>query len=50
MNKVVDDLKKYGTVQRAMLGVKGNDVSVYHDMMKEQGKEVDLGTMQGVLC
>lgn len=47
MNKVVDDLKKYGTVQRAMLGVKGNDVSVYHDMMKEQGKEVDLGTMQG---
>ena len=30
-----------------MLGVKGNDVSVYHDMMKEQGKEVDLGTMQG---
>ena len=47
MNKVVDDLKKYGTVQRAVLGVSGNDVSVYYDQMKEKGEEVDLGTMQG---
>ena len=47
MNKVIDDLKKYGTVQRAMLGVRGNDVSIYYDQMKEQGKDVDLGTMQG---
>ncbi len=48
MNKVVDDIKKYGTVQRAMIGIKGSDVSAYVDMEKEKGNEVDLGTMEGI--
>lgn len=48
MNKVVDDLKKYGTVQRAMIGIKGGDVKNYVDSQKDQGKEVDLGTMEGI--
>lgn len=47
MNKVVADLKKYGTVQRAMIGVSGTDVNKYFDKMKEEGKEIDLGTMEG---
>lgn len=48
MNKVVADLKQYGTVQRAMLGVSGTDVNRYVDMKKEEGKEIDLGTMEGI--
>lgn len=48
MKKVVDDLKKYGTVQRAVLGVMGTDVSNYIDMQKDKGNEVDLGTVSGV--
>lgn len=48
MIKVVDDLKKYGTVQRAMIGIQGSDVKNYVDMQKEQGKEIDLGTMEGI--
>lgn len=48
MNKVVADLKTYGTVQRAMLGVSGNDVSVHIDTEKERGNNVDLGTLTGV--
>jgi Do/DeqQ family serine protease len=48
MNKVVDDLKKYGTVQRAMIGIRGTDVNVYVDAEKEKGNEVDLGTMEGI--
>ncbi len=48
MNKVVDDLKKYGNVQRAMIGIKGSDVNVYVDAEKEKGNEVDLGTMEGI--
>ena len=48
MNKVVDDLKKYGTVQRAVLGIEGIDVNKYIDSQKEQGKEIDLGTMEGI--
>lgn len=48
MNKVVDDLKKYGTVQRAVLGIEGIDVNKYIDAQKEQGKEIDLGTMEGI--
>ena len=48
MNKVVDDLKQYGTVQRAMIGIRGTDVNVYVDQEKENGNEVDLGTMEGV--
>ena len=48
MNKVVEDLKEYGTVQRALLGIRGSDVKVYVDAEKEKGNEVDLGTMEGV--
>jgi Do/DeqQ family serine protease len=48
MNKVVADLKVYGTVQRAILGVQGNDVSVYIDSEKAKGNEVDLGVQSGV--
>jgi len=48
MNKVVDDLKQYGNVQRAMIGIKGSDVNVYVDSEKEKGNEVDLGTMEGI--
>ena len=48
MNKVVEDLKKYGSVQRALLGIAGMDVSTYIDMEKEKGKEVDLGTVNGI--
>jgi len=48
MNKVVDDIKKYGTVQRALLGVMGQDVLKYIDAQKEEGKEVDLGTNKGI--
>ena len=48
MNKVVDDLKKYGNVQRAMIGIQGSDVNVYVDAQKEEGKEIDLGTMEGI--
>ena len=47
MNKVVADLKQYGTVQRALIGVSGTDVNRYFDMQKAEGKEVDLGTMEG---
>jgi serine protease Do len=48
MNKVVDDIKKYGTVQRALLGITGSDVKNYVDSQKDQGKDIDLGTMEGV--
>ena len=48
MNKVVSDLKVYGTVQRAVLGVQGQDVSNYIDAEKAKGNEVDLGVMEGV--
>ena len=48
MNKVVDDLKQYGNVQRAMIGIQGSDVNDYVDTEKEKGNEVDLGTMEGI--
>ena len=48
MNKVVDDLKKYGTVQRAWVGIQGNNVKDYVDSQKDQGKDIDLGTMEGI--
>ena len=48
MNKVVDDLKQYGNVQRAMIGIQGSDVNLYVDSEKEKGNEVDLGTMEGI--
>lgn len=48
MSKVVDDLKKYGTVQRAVLGITGTDVENYLDSQKDRDNEVDLGTLTGV--
>ena len=48
MNKVVDDLKQFGNVQRAMIGIQGTDVKNYVDAEKEKDKEVDLGTMEGI--
>ena len=48
MNKVVDDIKKYGSVQRVMLSIQGSDVLNYINAQKENGKEVDLGTNEGV--
>ncbi len=48
MNKVVADLKVYGTVQRAVLGVQGKDASNYIDEEKEKGNEIELGTVTGV--
>lgn len=48
MNKVVDDIKKYGSVQRVALAIQGGDVINYINMQKEQGKPADLGTNEGV--
>src|SRR5574344_376267 len=48
MNKVVDDIKKYGSVQRALLGIEGSDVHDYIDNQKEKGNDVDFGTVQGI--
>ena len=48
MNKVVNDLKVYGTVQRAILGVQGGDVSNYIDAEKAKGNSPELGTVTGV--
>lgn len=48
MNKVVSDLKEFGVVQRALLGVRGTDVLNYIDSEKSKGNEVDLGTVSGV--
>ncbi len=48
MNKVVADLKEFGIVQRAILGVRGMDVTNYIDSEKAKDKEVDLGVQQGV--
>ena len=42
LNKVVADLKVYGTVQRALLGVQGGDVDKYLDAQKEKGEPADL--------
>ncbi len=48
MNKVVDDLKKYGTVQRAVIGITAIDVKNYVDSQKDKGNDVDFGTMEGI--
>jgi Do/DeqQ family serine protease len=42
MTKVVSDLKEFGTVQRAILGISG------HDLGDERTKDKDLGTVEGV--
>lgn len=49
MNKVVADLKVYGTVQRAVLGVQGTDLTNYIDTEHAKGNEPDFGsTVSGV--
>ena len=48
MTKVVEDLKRYGTVQRALLDIQGQDVHNYIDAQRSRGEEVDLGTNDGV--
>jgi Do/DeqQ family serine protease len=48
MNKVVDDFKKYGQVQRALLGIQGMDARKWIDAQKAQDKEADLGVNEGV--
>jgi len=49
VKKAVEDFKKYGTYQRAMIGIQGMDVKNYVDALKDQDKEVeDFGTMEGI--
>ena len=49
MNKAVEDFKKYGSYQRAMIGIQGSDLKAYIDNQKDQDKEVeDFGTMEGI--
>lgn len=48
MNKVVADLKEYGNVQRGLIGIQGQDARAYIDSQKEEHKEVDLGTNDGI--
>ncbi len=48
MTKVVDDLKNFGTVQRAMLGIQYTEVSNYIAMQHEKGNDPDLGTVTGL--
>lgn len=48
MTRVVNDIKEFGTVQRAMLGIMGQDVINYIDAQKEEGKDIDLGTSTGI--
>lgn len=48
MNKVVDDIKTYGQVQRALLGITGSDARKWIDSQKAQDKEVDLDVNDGV--
>ena len=46
VSKVVADLKEYGTVQRALLGIMGGDVSAM--LQLEENKDKDFGTLEGV--
>lgn len=47
MTKVVTDLKEYGTVQRALLGIKGRGLNEhFDDEMKKKAEE--LGVVDGV--
>lgn len=48
MNKVVADIKQYGSVQRVMLSIQGMDVLNYINSQKEEGKDANLGTNDGV--
>ncbi len=50
MKKVVTDLKEYGAVQRALIGISGSDLSAYIDNQKAQDEKwnKDFGTNDGV--
>ncbi len=50
MKKVVSDLKTYGTVQRAMLGVSGMDLHNYIESQRQKDEKYshDFGTNDGV--
>ena len=43
--KVVEDIKKYGTVQRGLLGIAGSDVDA--DLVKKEGLKVNRGVFIG---
>ena len=51
MTKVIADLKEYGTVQRAVLGIKGTPIDDDQQMMPEEIKKKvkELGATEGVL-
>lgn len=46
VRKVVADLKEYGTVQRALLGIMGGDVADMRQL--DENKDTDFGTLDGV--
>ena len=53
MTQVVSDLKHYGTVQRALLGIRGGDFSTELQMSDEQVEDIkkradELGVTEGV--
>ena len=50
MKKVVNDLKAYGTVQRALLGISGMDLHNYIDSKRHEDEKFDkdFGTVDGV--
>ena len=50
MKKVVNDLKEYGAVQRALIGISGSDLSAYIDDQKAKDEKwnKDFGTNEGV--
>ncbi|MCH5176604.1 MAG: Do family serine endopeptidase [Prevotellaceae bacterium] len=50
MKKVVNDLKTYGTVQRALLGISGMDLHNYIDSKRHEDEKfnADFGTNDGV--
>ena len=50
MTKVVEDLKKYGTVQRAVLGIMGANVLDWKDKQKEEGKEFRPWNKRRYIC
>lgn len=50
MKKVVSDLRTYGTVQRALLGVSGMDLHNYIEAQRQKDEQFDkdFGTVDGV--
>lgn len=48
MTKVVTDIKQYGTVQRALLGIKGYNVGDERFPEEYKAKDKELGAVEGV--